>query len=233
MKKVLIIITFLTYTLKGISQNVGIGTTNPIAKLDVMGGVKIADSINIAGQIRMTNGTPGAGKVLTSDSTGLASWEAPALPVSHFIGESYGGGIVFYVYDNGKHGLIAATADQSTGIQWYSGAFTVTNAIRNGINAGKSNTARLITSQGVTAYAAQICANYQGGNYGDWYLPSIYELDLLCPQKNVVGGFASVQYWSSTEIDSYSVWNKAFGNTCRVFVSNPNANFNVRAIRSF
>ena len=36
---------------------------------------------------------------------------------THYIGESYGGGIVFYVYDNGQHGLIVATADQSSGIQ--------------------------------------------------------------------------------------------------------------------
>ncbi len=42
---------------------VGIGTTNPGAKLEV------------AGQIKITGGEPGAGKVLTSDGDGLASWE--------------------------------------------------------------------------------------------------------------------------------------------------------------
>jgi len=47
----------------GVSGNVGIGTTNPTAKLEV------------AGQIKITGGSPGAGKVLTSDSTGLASWQ--------------------------------------------------------------------------------------------------------------------------------------------------------------
>jgi hypothetical protein len=43
--------------------NVGIGTTAPVVKLEV------------AGQIKITGGTPAAGKVLTSDSTGLATWE--------------------------------------------------------------------------------------------------------------------------------------------------------------
>jgi len=47
----------------GVSGNIGIGTTNPTAKLEV------------AGQIKITGGSPGAGKVLTSDSTGLASWQ--------------------------------------------------------------------------------------------------------------------------------------------------------------
>lgn len=47
------------------SQNVGIGTTNPVAKLDVVGNLKITD------------GTQGSGKVLTSDANGLASWQSP------------------------------------------------------------------------------------------------------------------------------------------------------------
>ena len=46
--------------------NIGIGTTTPGAKLD------------IAGQVKITGGSPGAGKVLTSDVTGLASWQTPS-----------------------------------------------------------------------------------------------------------------------------------------------------------
>jgi len=48
------------------SGNIGIGTTTPQAKLD------------ISGNIRITDGTQGAGKVLTSDANGLASWQTPA-----------------------------------------------------------------------------------------------------------------------------------------------------------
>lgn len=44
--------------------NVGIGTGNPQAKLDVVGKVKITD------------GTEQAGRVLTSDANGLASWQS-------------------------------------------------------------------------------------------------------------------------------------------------------------
>lgn len=49
------------FYIKG-SGNVGIGTAAPGAKLEVNG------------QIKITGGTPGAGKVLTSDASGLASW---------------------------------------------------------------------------------------------------------------------------------------------------------------
>ncbi len=45
--------------------NVGIGTDDPIAKLEV------------AGQMKITGGAPGEGKILTSDAGGLASWQVP------------------------------------------------------------------------------------------------------------------------------------------------------------
>jgi hypothetical protein len=79
---------------------------------------------------------------------------------THFIGESYGGGIVFYVYDNGQHGLIAAIADQGDAVRWYAGTYTNTIAKANGVGAGKANTAIIIASQGDgdgTTYAARIC----------------------------------------------------------------------------
>ncbi|MEK7647103.1 MAG: tail fiber domain-containing protein [Patescibacteria group bacterium] len=53
-------------TINMTNGNVGIGTANPGAKLEV------------AGQIKITGGTPGANKVLTSDASGLASWVTPA-----------------------------------------------------------------------------------------------------------------------------------------------------------
>lgn len=46
--------------------NVGIGTTTPGAKLEV------------AGQVKITGGAPGLGKVLTSDANGLATWQTPS-----------------------------------------------------------------------------------------------------------------------------------------------------------
>ncbi|MES2139566.1 MAG: hypothetical protein V4511_07640 [Bacteroidota bacterium] len=48
--------------------NVGIGTVTPGAKLEV------------AGQVKITGGSPAAGKVLTSDGAGLATWAYPTNP---------------------------------------------------------------------------------------------------------------------------------------------------------
>ena len=66
---------------------------------------------------------------------------------SHYIGEIYGGGTVFFVYDNGQHGLIAATSDQSSGVRWFGGSYRVTRARADGVLAGLKNTSIIIADQ--------------------------------------------------------------------------------------
>jgi len=56
----------ITKMVMGNNGNVGIGIMNPLQKLDVNG------------QVRIRGGSPGLGKVLTSDATGVASWQSPA-----------------------------------------------------------------------------------------------------------------------------------------------------------
>jgi len=62
------LITYKTPRVKILASNgnVGIGTETPTAKLEVVG------------QVKITGGSPGSGKVLTSDGTGLATWQTPA-----------------------------------------------------------------------------------------------------------------------------------------------------------
>jgi Protein of unknown function (DUF1566) len=142
-----------------------------------------------------------------------------------------GQGIVFSVRPDGLHGLEAAPSDQSSGIQWFNGSNIFTGAVLDGLN-GERNTDRIISSQGGGSYAALICANYTGGGYGDWYLPSKYELMLLYQQKHVVGGFAIVPYWSSTEVGDGFAWLQYFGNGYQYYYGK-NYTLRVRAIRAF
>ena len=178
------------------------------------------------------------GQVLTSTNSGTLTWTG-----THYIGESYGGGKVFFVYDNGKHGLIAASSDQSNAIRWFGGSNTNTRARGNGVGAGLKNTAIIIANQGPVdgnAFAATICNEYYvtetvglvTTTYGDWYLPSKYELNLLYLKKSEVGGFANWYYWSSTEIDSGWSSLQYFANGVNYRV-NKNLTYAVRAIRSF
>jgi hypothetical protein len=136
----------------------------------------------------------------------------------HTTGENYGGGIVFYVYDNGQHGLIAAVSDEGYGVQWYNGTYRSTGSAGDGTKAGAMNTCLIISAQlsdnQLFVFAAGVCADYSVAvgdvTYGDWYLPSKHELNLLYQQKVIVGGFSNGDYWSSTEINANEAWSQYF-----------------------
>jgi hypothetical protein len=147
----------------------------------------------------------------------------PAMPTTYGIGDFAHGGIVFWVDATGQHGLVCAKQDQSTGIRWYAGVpqYTQAGGGGDGIYAGKANTLIIITVQTVTIgrdnspYAARLCNVLQitegGITYGDWYLPSKFELNEMYVNKanldvtaiaNGGTAFANRHYWSSME-DEY------------------------------
>lgn len=158
----------------------------------------------------------------------------------HYIGETYGGGIVFYVYDNNQHGLIAASRDQENAIAWYNGTKRYTNTVGDGLNAGAMNTVLIIAQQTndnpMGNFAAKICADYSvtvnGITYGDWYLPSKSELALMYLQKELIGGLNNDYYWSSTEFSSVTAWSQNFSNGAQ-FNLTKSLPYGVRAIRAF
>ena len=196
-----------------------------------------------SGNVLMSNGTTWVSSSNTSDNT------------AHAIGESYGGGIIFYVYDGGKHGLIAATSDQSSDAKWDLIKGNETRAKANGIGAGIRNTTTIILSSEISQrksfkdngwsfdsedFAAVICNEYSKSEtvnslettYGDWYLPSKYELNLLYLKRTTVGNFAADKYWSSTESDEDKAWTINFSTSSNSTDDKTNKN-RVRAIRNF
>ena len=169
---------------------------------------------------------------------GFSSSSVPSIS----IGQNYYGGKIAYIlapedpgYDpNTPHGLVAATEDQSTGIQWFNGFYTTTGATGIAIGAGLSNTNTIIASQGAiaTTYAAGLARAYTGGGYTDWYLPSKDELNKLYINRVAIGGFANSYYWSSSEDYFLYAWIQNFTNGFRSNNAKHNT-FYVRAIRAF
>ena len=153
----------------------------------------------------------------------------PAIAVKTYaVGDFAHGGIVFWVDATGQHGLVCAKTDQNVGIRWYARTYGNTRAYGDGPFAGKANTLIIIAAQvaigddGAT-YAARICNELQitegGKTYGDWYLPSKAELNLMYQNKSAIdatatanGGsaFAVDLYWSSTEYDNNNAWRQNF-----------------------
>jgi hypothetical protein len=150
----------------------------------------------------------------TTDFSGTTA--SITVPLPHFVGESFGGGIVFYVDGTGQHGLIAATSDQSTGSQWYNDSYQTIGATGTAIGTGLSNTTLITSIQGAGSYAAKICEDYTVTEglvtYSDWYLPSKDELYKLYENRVAIGGFAGGDYWSSTEFDYDRAWVQIFSN---------------------
>jgi Protein of unknown function (DUF1566) len=239
-----LLISMLFIVITG-AQNVGVGTISPAAsaQLDVNSTTKGFLPPRMDSTQRNAIASPVAGLTIYNTSINAfqcyngTAWYSTV----HFIGESYGGGIVFYVYDNGQHGLIAATADQSTGSTWYNGIFRHTGSTGDGLGAGAMNTAMIVAAQlpdnPTGNYSAKACADYSitvdGINYGDWYLPSKHELNLLYLQRLIVGGFAiGFFYWSSTEANANDVWFQLFSNGF-VNTNGKNSIVYTRAIRAF
>jgi hypothetical protein len=159
---------------------------------------------------------------------------------THAIGDYYKGGTIFWLDASRQHGLIAPDYDQSNGIQWDNGTSRITGTIGDGLYAGAMNTAIIVATQMADnqfgSFAAKVCADFavtvDGVAYGDWYLPSKYELNLLYEQRDIVKNFGVNYYWSSTEYNDQQAWFQFFFSGAQLF-NVKSTSYNVRAIRAF
>ena len=88
------------------------------------------------------------------------------------IGDTYQGGIIFWLNGNNSGGLIAAPVDQSTSASWGCVGQWTTGASNWSIGGGAQNTIDMVNSC-PSSPAANICLNLTLGGWSDWYLPSI------------------------------------------------------------
>ncbi len=118
--------------------------------------------------------------------------QAPQKPTSDFfIGQNYGGGIIFHIDETGKHGLIAAN---------------------HNLNGGYGNSGMLKWNE-----AKSKCNKYSYSGYNDWRLPTKNELILMYDNlhKKRLSVFEEASYWSSTERGTEEAWLKAFDDGTR------------------
>ncbi|MBX7182442.1 MAG: hypothetical protein K1X82_10040 [Bacteroidia bacterium] len=140
--------------------NVGIGTADPTSKLEV------------AGQLKITGGGPGQGKVLTSDANGLASWQTPTGGGTGNFSLPYNSGTLNYT----SVPLFSVTNSDADGLEGISSYF-------NGVGVRGVNTfsgplsSQTVGVLGVTSNGCAIKGTVSGtgsptGTAGYFYAPS-------------------------------------------------------------
>ena len=193
-------------------------------------GYHISDTtVGFYDPLQVRDASEGVERVLTTDSSGLATWKPikSLFSFGHYIGERYGGGIVAAVWREGddEKVLIVAeadiTVDTPTGTSYTSAwAYESANSLLVGSSAqskynGYLNTAAIVAQSitlGTTYSAAAGAAAYRGNGFEDWYLPSYYELNQvfnnLAIINKVIGSetlITSSPYWTSTEYPLNSI----------------------------
>ena len=161
----------------------------------------------------------------------LYSENAQVSGFSHYIGETFNGGVIYYLYkgsDGLEHGLIVSTTEsiakwQTTGV--------LVNADRSWDGVYNTN---LISGSPAVNYIATLGPN--------WYLPSLDELILLHGSRFEVNKALftnnqtllslSLYYWSSTEYSSSEALSYDFL-TGYTDVSGKTLNYGVRGVKSF
>ena len=197
------------------------------------------------------------------------------------IGDFAQGGIIFWLDESGQHGLVCAKEDYPLLVMWDTKFKTVNEgfdasapenplvlSLGDGPYSGELNTAIIIAALGFgdgRPYAASVCNELQVTEnkvtYGDWYLPSREELNIMYKSRKLIDKVALANggkffhqkgdhklignyYWCSTEnydrnaigvVPSHSAWGHNFKKGTKNFQipARKYMTCSVRAIRAF
>lgn len=173
------------------------------------------------------------------------------------LGDTFAGGLIFYLDNSGQHGLVVTPNEIHPGLPWAkSGSSGVTGATGTAVGTGQDNTNKIKTFMGTgtvtNPYAAWTCDQLELNGFSDWFMPSKDEVNLMyknlhrygcpidtSPCPTALGNFKSQFYdpyfmWTSTEANSGSAWIQYFNNGTQQAVAK-SGGFGVpfRAVRVF
>ena len=162
------------------------------------------------------------------------------------IGKLMGGGVVVTEwFENGVHkALIASVQNLSINNFWTVPAQQTISCVgAQSYSDGLANTNAIIAQTGLPAtilYAAGIARLYADGGYNDWYLPSLWELNMCYNSaaiidKALVGvgtGFQGTTYWSSTQVNSTDAWTIDFADSTNYITLKGSFGEATRAVRT-
>jgi hypothetical protein len=165
---------------------------------------------------------------------------------SHYIGEQFGGGVIFHLWLDSlgvEHGLIVDYVDLALSQVWSNVNSTLIGPSAQSSWDGLSNSNAIVNQAGHTNSAAALCLNSNNSGQNDWYLPALDELILLSINRfhvnktlSTISGASilriTADYWSSTENDINRAWLFFLNGLSSGSLSKANTE-SVRAIRAF
>lgn len=138
------------------------------------------------------------------------------------IGEPFEGGVVGHIFQPGDpgyvqgetHGIIIAPVEQVFEAQWGCQGTAVTGTSTE-VGFGRINTEKVLAFHDALpdfynnptqchpendgSVAARLTIDFANGGHNDWFMPSLKEMDFLYQNRDRIGGFSTVEYWSSCE----------------------------------
>jgi hypothetical protein len=167
-----------------------------------------------------------------------------------------GGGLVFLISGGKTYEMAPKNWGVSGAIDpwevWCDVDSDIEGAMGLGVGTGSANTTAMqptacTTGAGVSARA------YRGGGYSDWFLPSQDELNAMCNYSRNTSsphtspctgaqdfvfagsdyGFASDEYWSSSQVDVGSAWAQVLVDVFTAWVDIKAVAVRVRPVRAF
>jgi hypothetical protein len=150
------------------------------------------------------------------------------------IGQTYEGGIIFYIDGTGLHGLVAAPSDQGI-VLWGCEGTSITGTSTL-LGTGLANTNKIVATCTSAGIAARICSDLTLAGKSDWYLPSKEELRLMHQNLHLqnMGNFQMNRHWSSSQYSAQFAWCQFFNlNVNQLYYDKDLIAYPVRAIRSF
>ena len=135
------------------------------------------------------------GDILTLDNNKKPTWG----PRSYQIGDTAFGGMVFYVDPSGQHGMVVSFNDLAgTGNGW--GCYCTNVSTDTALYSGALNTSTMISTN-CEGNAFTLVASYNSQGFGNWYLPSLSELNRVYQNVFITGrltNFLPATYWTSS-----------------------------------
>lgn len=143
-------------------------------------------------------------------------------PENVSIGEPYQGGVVAHIFQPGDPlyvegkttGIIIAPVEEVFTSQWGCQG-TAVGGTSVALGAGRKNTELVLAFHNALpnfynnptlchpanngTVAARVTLDFNLGGFNDWFMPSLEEMNYLYDNRDLIGGFSTVEYWSSCE----------------------------------